>query len=185
MRHDERIRGILGGPVEAVVIHGGTRQVVSVAEHNLTMYAGGDILGRLLAGQSEYAIGAMYFEFTNGVPATPSFDETEGVEYYAGLVDPQDYVRVPLAISPSLAGSDGNYSSNKVTFFAMTTAVVGENGVGFTSGDGSQVIGGALVATPTADKADDIVYARFYFGSPVAVGATGDFGIQWTTQVVV
>ena len=145
-----------------------------VAEtHNLDMYAGYDVVGRAMAGYSNYYVNTFYFEFTNvgagGVVPNPRpvFSGDDDITYYTGLAANYDYLRVPISIAPDLQASTADYTSNQVEFFATSSGnTSGENGEDFGSGALvlSTVYGLALVCAPDpSDKLQDIIVARAYF----------------------
>lgn len=137
----------------------------------------------------DYRVRALLLEFENvGAPATPAsiptFDETDTIDYYLALNGSsiRDYVRIPFATSSVSLDVDPNYASlaedrpNRVTIRAATAAVVGHNGLPFTNGANSKIVGAALVATPYPDDATrDIVFARMYYtvGQQTIRPATG------------
>lgn len=162
-----------------------------VAEtHNLDMYAGYDVIGRAMAGYSNYYINYFYFEYVNvaaiPVPAVPSFNRTAGIEYYTGLGANQDYLRVPISITPNLQATSSSYDNNQVEFFATSSGfTAGEGGTAFTAAQQSTVNGIALVCSPdTSDSSQDIVCARAYFdpGDEILLIANQNIGITHTTQ---
>lgn len=152
---------------------------------NLQMNEGSDILGRLLAGYTEYIPNAIYLEYQNGGVAptiTPTRDE--GRAYYAGLEghSTRDYLRVPIVFRPSLSASSASFSSNKVTFTVMSVDQAGEGGKGFSNLDGSQVYGLALVsALDMTDRTRDLVFARGYFAA-LEKGDTTQVSVTWSYE---
>ena len=133
----------------AVLFH--KREDIFVKE-NLVLYGGSDIVAQVLAGEVEYKINAMFFEFENGSPgavAIPSFDRTGGLTYYRALLNPKDYLRVPMSINASIISSNALlYDGNQVTFFSLTSGTLGALGRTFNAAAGSTVYGVGLVATP-------------------------------------
>ena len=157
---------------------------------NLRTISSNQVLARILAGQREYRIGGIYFEYENtaGAPAAPAFDKTTTVEDFHNLVAPKDYVRAPLTAQPvlqtgdSLATGDA-VEDNRAVFFAQAIADEGENGVGFTAGDDSKIVSVGLVAMPVADDpTQDLLYARFALSTPFAKVAGQNPGVTWTTE---
>lgn len=153
---------------------------------NLFLNEGADIVGRLLAGQTEYLVTTAYIEFQNGgtPPAiTPTVDG--GRLYYAGLEASglglnRDYLRVPLVFRPTVAGSDAQYQSNRVVFNVLSTGTTGVSGLPFSAEAESQVYGAALVATPDpSDRTMDLVLARFYPDEPLAKTPGGQVQLVW------
>jgi len=137
--------------------------------HNLILYNGADILGRLLAGQSSYAVNMLYLEFQNtvGVITPPVVSRADGIAYYNGLsASPDtDFLRLPLLVDPSVDASSADYESNQATFFAESEGTTGFFGKAFSQGASSFVFGAALVAAPDpADQSKDVVFSRVYLG---------------------
>jgi hypothetical protein len=145
-------------------------------------------------GDVSYKINRMYVEFENvATPATPvsvpSFSNTEGRDYYANLVAPKDYLRVPLLGDPTLgivpgyeayftAGVDGN----QLTFLAQTEGSVGMNGTTFSNGLNSKVYGIALVSAPSdSDETQDVIINRDYYlvADQQVKPASGQLTISW------
>lgn len=172
-------------------ITGKNEPVITVP--NLILYGGADVLAKLLAGNSEYKINAMYLEFINLPDPTdpvtpPSFDRTGGRDYYDGLVSSldTDFIRVPLSSIPLLQATTSDYSNNQATFFALSSGSVGFHGRTFSSASNSAVYGAALVVTPGgSDQTEDIVYARVYSGiDKILKEANREIGVTWVTQFV-
>lgn len=183
MRNTSSIPSFFGGPVEVGYVQedSGLWVPLESAPKNLTMYKGSDLVVRSLAGQAEYAIQYMYFEFTNGsIPSvTPAKDDT--VSYFTGLDGiNKDYIRVPLAVSPSFDTTDSDlYDGNIVRFIGVTDGTAGIKGLTFSQSASSQVYGGALVASPTGDISSDIVFSRFYFATARPKLDGTQLGIKW------
>lgn len=170
-------RQAFGGPVTAFHLDERTGQPAPnshIKHRNTILYAGADIMGKLLGGQSNYRIGAMYFEFCKSTTTySPGSVARTQSDYFQSLLANgsanTDFLRVPLDVTPAWTASDdsGNFATNVVRFFAQTGDNVGErqliNSNGLTFDVGDIVVGGALVATPTASITDDVVYAQFYF----------------------
>ncbi len=162
---------------------------------NTVLFSGADIMARVVSGDSEFKISAMYFEYENlAVPSdpivAPAFDRSGGLAYYQGLSNPKDYLRVPIDIGVSLMSSDAAlYDNNQATFFALTGGTVGVNGRPFTAAANSTVYGVALAATPVlADPTQDVVFSRAYF--PDSGGGENKFlkevgtaiGVDWAIR---
>ena len=186
MHMNELIQLPFGGPISIGYVDDITKEwrPLQSKDHNLILYGAADILAKLAMGNLDYVISAMYFEFTNGVvPTITNTDRSINVDYYTGLADPKSYIRSAIDSTPALSSSDDElFTANITTYFAATAGTTGENSVAFNQGAGSSVYGGALVATPTSDKADDIVFARFYFSTPVTKVNGSQIGIKWSVQ---
>lgn len=129
-------------------------------------------------GDRAYRLAGMYIEFENmsdDVTAVtpPSFERTEGIEYYAGLADSlvRDYLRVPLLLTPDVDVVSGDEAlfpdpllGNLLRVQAITSGTAGVHGRTFSAAEHSRVFGIAIVATPVfADPTRDLVFARGYF----------------------
>ena len=153
--------------------------------HNIVVYEGIDLLGALLVGTGT-AINTMYMEFQNG-GATPTVDPdpADGRSYYAALdsgLSARDYLRLPLAATPTLSSSDASkFETNKATFFGMSTgSTAGRGGHVFSAAAVSNVYGVALVAAPDPDDASqDIVFSRSYDFTPKQKQVNEEISIQW------
>ena len=164
-----------------------------ITQENLILYGGSDIVARLLGGDDEFKIQAMFCEYENMADpldpiVPPAFDREGGLLYYSSLLPPRDYVRVPITISPSILSSDeALYAGNQVTFFALTNSNEGINGLPFNAASNSTVYGVALAATPSVeDPTQDVVFARAYFTPPdnkflKEVGH--EIGIDWSIRI--
>lgn len=177
---------IVGGPIDIGYVDEKTGLWTPVInkDRNLIFYAGSDILGHLLRGDSTYAVTKMYLEFSNTTPSPPTnTNRAQAISYYTGLSDPVDYVRVNIDSTPTLGDSSGigTYASNLVTFFGVTAGTTGVNGTAFSQGAGSKVYGGALIASPTGLIGSDIIFARFYAtsGNWVSKLNSTQIGIKW------
>lgn len=160
-----------------------------VVGENLVTYQGADIIARLLAGQANYRIARFWFEFENSsTPTTPSpgrADTAQSVR--AEATAPRDIVRGMLAAQPLLSPSGPEYTGNQGTYHAITaTGAAGEiNSLSFEAADNSHIIAMCLVASPTGPSInDDLVYARYALGTPLAVGAAGQVAATWMTEAV-
>lgn len=153
----------------------GSSRILRAVHKNQIAYSWGHIACQTLGlGKREYRIGAMYFEFdNNGLPVgAPSFDRSEGIEYYENLqfVGGRDFLRIPLRQAPTIGIEPGfeefftdGVDGNLLTVAAQTMGTEGIHGTPFSNGDNSGVIGCAMVATPDlADRTKDIVLARAY-----------------------
>jgi hypothetical protein len=153
---------------------------------NLVTYQGADIVARLLAGQGNYRIARMWFEFDNGGPAVPLPARADtAASVIAATTGTRDIVRGALVSQPLLASSGPDYAGNRGTYHAVTPAgAVGEvNANGFSAGDGSQIIALCLVASPLGPLiTDDLVYARYALPSALAVGTSGQVAATWMTE---
>jgi hypothetical protein len=161
-----------------------------IERENLVLYGGADILAKLLSGDPKYAINTMYLEFINlanpadPVPA-PTFDRSGGVTYYTGLTGTQDFLRVPLVVTPIIDSSDtGLYAGNRVTFFGVSEGMSGFHGLPFNSAVNSAVYGAGLVAAPSiTDQSNDVVFSRVYTGIDKVLKESGfEIGVTWTIQ---
>jgi len=135
------------------------------------MAEGARILANMMIpGNEKFIPREMYVEFKNVVSPSdavtvPSFAFTDGVDYYAGLSDPLDYLRVPLGfLAPS--ASDDDYVDNILSMIGNPGdggQTVGVNGLSFSSGSNSKIYGGAVVAILNPnDRSQDLQLCRFY-----------------------
>jgi hypothetical protein len=165
--------------------------------HNQIQWSWGEIACKLFGdGLPEYKIGGMYIEFENvassGDTVTPpSFDRSEGIEYYSELSASatRDFLRVQLISSPKsslISGYEGSSTSvNQLTFFAQTSGSIGIHGKTFSAAANSKVFGLALVAMPKwEDRTKDLVFAREYYptANQVLKQASSQIGVSWTEQ---
>jgi len=162
----------------------------SLRGFNLRTIEGNEILARLAAGQEEYKIAGVYFEYENnaGVPAIPGFDKTTDVDYFHSLSNPNDFVRAPLVSAPVLSTGDSlatgdAVNNNRASFFALAIADEGDNGLDFTAAADSKITTVGLVATPVSgDRTQDLLYARFGLSTPFAKVAGQNPGVTWTAE---
>lgn len=157
---------------------------------NLVMYDWATVAAKLLAGDLDYKLATMYFEFRNlDDPDTdvdaPSYGRGDGIAYYEGLSDSADtdYVRVPLTAVTVTSANTTRYPGGNVTnAIAQTSGVTGVNGKSFSDTVNSKVFGGALVASPDPNDASrDLIVSRFYFpaGSQLPKLAGSQLGLNW------
>lgn len=162
------------------------------------LHGWGWIAARLFGeGDPTFRLNAMYIEFENvaspGDPAAvPDVDPAAGREYYEALGGGRDYLRVKTRGRPDVtteAGFEaamsaiGDEAGNVLTFYAETAGTVGLNGLPFSDGDNSVVVGVALVAAPDwADRTQDVVFARGYYdvADQVPKEAGRQVGVSWT-----
>ncbi len=156
---------------------------------NLYMYGGADVAAKVVSGQANYKLGAMYLEFENqavpGPITPPVYTRADGIDYYTALSGVRDYLRIPLTITPTYETSDAvKYDSNVVSFFAVSAGLVGMHGLPFDTASGSAVFGGALVATPDISiPANDLVWSRAYWADRAEYKQPNhQIGIHWTLR---
>lgn len=156
-----------------------------VESHNLVTYSGGDIIAQLLAGNGQYRISHMYFAFENtaGVPSpTPAVTRADTAGYFHNLIAPQDFMRATVLNPVTLTAADGNHQFNRATFSAIATGITGVNGVSFGALNDSKVFSIGLIAAPTVDYLDDLLYARFLLPVALPVVGTGQVSATWATE---
>jgi len=141
-----------------------------VAQPNIIPFQGADILAKLISGDLDWKIGAMFFEFENtaGAPVIPSPQRSEDISYYLSdlqLEATKDYLRIPLVVPPAVTASSSSYAGNQATFFAITTGMAGIHGKVFDQSVNSKVYGVALAATPdVTEYTQDKLFSRSYDG---------------------
>lgn len=157
---------------------------------NLVLYDWSTIASKLITGANEYRINAMYIEFRNmaspsDVADAPTYDRSNGIDYYNNLVESSDtdYLRVQLTAS-TLSSSDTSKFplGNVATFFAQTAGTTGVHGKTFSDTVNSKVFGAALVSCPDFEDATlDLVCSRFYFTGIKQQGklSTSQIGVTW------
>ena len=153
---------------------------------NTILFTGADIVARCLAGDTDYRINAMYFEYKNlaasGDPITaPSYDRSDASSYYASLAGTSDtdIVRANLMTGATYQSSGSDYNGNIVSFVAMTEVGQGYYGKAFSATTNSEVYGAALVAAPAInDITRDIIFSRVYFPQ-IAKQPNQQIGIRW------
>lgn len=165
--------------------------------HNQIQWTWGEIACKLFGeGSSEYKISSMYIEFENvaspgDTVTAPSFDRSDGIEYYSSLSasSDRDYLRVQLISNPKaslISGYEGaSLNVNQLTFYAQSSGSLGVHGKTFSAGANSTVFGLALVATPKwEDRTKDLIFAREYYpvGQQVLKQASSQVGVSWTEQ---
>lgn len=149
----------------------------------------------LFAGEADYRIRGMYFEFENvttpGDAVTlPTIDVNEGVSHYTGLSasSDRDFIRTALIGRPTVsveAGYEDYFSGsvgNLLTCYAQTVGTEGIHGKPFTNAANSTIFGAALIAAPVwADRTRDLVIARAYFAAAdqLLKEASGQIGLEW------
>lgn len=123
-------------------------------------------------GDRRYKLSAVYIEYENtaspGDPVTPpSFDKSEGVEYYSALSgsSDRDYLRLPVSgVAARLADGFEGADENVIDFTAITEGTVGVHGKPFSAAANSTIFGVALVAAPDwDDPSADLVFGRAYY----------------------
>lgn len=165
--------------------------------HNQIQWSWGEIACKLFGdGLSEYKISGMYIEFENvaspgDTVTAPSFDRSEGIEYYSSLsASPsRDFLRVQLISSPKASLITGYEESavnvNQLTFYAQSSGSLGIHGKTFSVAANSTVFGLALVAMPKwEDRTKDLIFAREYYPTAYQVlkQASSQIGVSWTEQ---
>ena len=179
MNRDMRSEGF---PVLRVVdIH--TGKVIRMQRcRNTTCYEGADILGRIMAGQTNYIPSVMYFEFENGGSFPAKTADREGRSYYAAVEASatRDYLRVPIVRTPDLSAQNASFATNVVTWYCQNSVTLGQGGKVFSEAALSTVYGLALVAAPDPDdRTEDLVYAKSYDFTAEAKDANHQLSATW------
>lgn len=187
----------VSGIINTYVINDNGVWVPKSKFHNQIQWTWGEIACKLFGeGRAEYKIGGMYIEFENtaspgDVVTPPSFDRSEGLEYYSALSASasRDYLRVQLISSPKAAlitgYEDASVNVNQLTFFAQSSGSVGVHGKTFSAAANSTVFGVALVAMPKwQDSSQDLIFAREYYptAQQILKQASSQIGVSWTEQ---
>ena len=159
---------------------------------NQIQWGWGEIACHLFGdGNKNYKINAMYIEFENTamIPSTPSYQRSEGVEYYENLTlsATKDFLRVPLIAAPAkgLASGYSNLNFNQLTFIAQTAGTQGVHSKTFSDTVNSKVYGLALVAAPVwNDRTQDLIFARKYYATADQVMklASSQIGVSWVEK---
>jgi hypothetical protein len=160
---------------------------------NTMLYTWGNVIARCCGmGDIRYKISYTYLEFENnqGTISVPSFDRSDGIDYYMGLSSSpvRDYLRVPVTSCPDIVVAPGYEEfltpdqGNMCTFYAQSQTGVGVHGRPFSDGVHSKVFGVALAAGPVPnDPSQDVVFARSYYdpANQVPKVPSGQIGIQY------
>lgn len=170
------------------------------SQPNQIQYSWGHIAARQLgfrrqAGRPDYHISAMYLEFENlaspsNTVTVPSFTRDLGLDYFNELLDSatRDFLRAPMRLEPTLGISAGfepyftdGVDGNQLTFFVQSAGVTGVHGKTFSHSVNSKIYAATLVATPTGDRTQDVVFARITFSgaSQVTKEASSQIGVSW------
>jgi hypothetical protein len=164
-----------------------------LATPNMLMYTWGFIASRCIGvGDPKYRVSLAYLEFENNpVPISiPSYDRTDGLQYYMDLAGNgyRDYLRVPIRPQPDIVVAPGFEEfltpdqGNCCIFYAQSQGSQGVHGVPFSDGVNSVVFGIALAASPVPnDPSQDVVFARSYYAveNQVPKVPSGQIGIQY------
>lgn len=175
---------IFGGPVKLGYIDNETGLWTPkvIAPKNLIMYGADDILGKLIAGDTNYLINTVYFEFSNndeGSLPTPTATKDNGQSYYNALTGVQlDFIRTTISTTGTTTATDADHESNKSTLLAVASGSAGVKGLSFSTD--SFVLGAALVASPTGSFSGDVVFSRIYFDTPLPKLNNSQIGIEWS-----
>jgi len=144
------------GQFEIAYVHANGLRVPIRRMRNTILYSGYDLLAAMVSGET--CINGLYLEYTNGAPVDPTpIAATRTRTYYTGLVAPNGYCRLATLSTPTLSASGVLYSSNVVTFEAITD---GTSAGGAAIVDGStQFFTTALIAMPDVlTPASDLLY---------------------------
>lgn len=165
-----------------------------LATPNTLLYTWGYITSRCIGlGDMRYKVSLAYLEFENSQNETieiPSFDRTDGLQYYMNLAGNgyRDYLRVPIMPQPTIVVAPGFEEflppdqGNCCIFYAQSQGPKGVHGVPFSDGAGSVVFGIALAAAPVPnDASQDILFSRSYYSpeNQVPKVPSGQIGVQY------
>lgn len=153
---------------------------------NLVTKQGADVIAGLLAGQADYRIAAIWFEYSNAVgPAAiaPARADTAASVMAAATVPAHRDIKQGLLVAPPvLAPSAAGYAGNKGTYHALTSGADGLlHGSSVPFGTGSTIIGVSLVALTAAGP---LVYARAAVSPVLPVGSSGQVASAWSTEII-
>lgn len=171
-----------------------------VRGRNTYLYTGSFIAARCIGlGDATFKVGTMYMEFKNAAPpiSVPTVNRADTIAYYNSLVNPSDYLRVPIVFTPTISVVTGNEAffdtslgeGDRLTFFAQSSGSTGVLGRTFSDAVSSTVIGVALAATPVpADRTKDYLLSRGYLPTaPSNLQKTklpnSQIGITWTLDL--
>lgn len=175
------------------------KMVPLFSQDNQIQYSWAYIVAKCVGhGDPTYKIGGMYMEYKNvTLPgdsvAVPAYTRGDGLSYYNGLANPQDFLRIPLSSLPSITIQSGYEpyftapEGNVMSFFAQTAGTAGVLGRPFSDANNSKVFGVALVATPNwADRTKDVIFARTYFqvAQQQLKLAGSQIGVTWTIPLL-
>jgi hypothetical protein len=160
---------------------------------NTLLYTWGYVVARCVGmGDKQYRVSVAYLEFENnaGTVSVPSFDRSDGLQYYMDLSSSQvrDYLRVPVTQYPDIVVAPGfeEYltpdQGNCCIFHAASQGMTGVHGIPFSDGVHSTVFGIALAAAPVDnDPSQDVLFARSYYdpSNQVPKVPSGQIGIQY------
>ncbi len=192
------------GHIIAGYQHPVSKKFMPVLEQkNLVMYEAADILALLLAGNGEYRVNHMYFQYenTNGaVSVTPTLSRDLGRGSFNSIdgSDDQDWLRLPIAAEPILGkypDTTSNYEGNAVTFVATSALSSTQEGESpthnpFGPGDGgsiapSKIFSLALVASPVpSDSTQDKIFSRINLTTPFTVVAGLHVSVYWIIRFI-
>lgn len=191
MRLDQ-IKNQCAGRVRALEVSNTGYRPTTKFKSNTIVYSWSEILSELLSkGNTKYRISGMYLEFANvaspgDIVSVPTYDRTRDIDYYSDLAlsSDLDYLRVPLtAVTTS---DSGDLVSNVLTFFAMSSGVVGIHGKPFSAANNSVIYGGALVAMPEAgDASQDKIFSTMYLATDEqqAKSPNSQIGLEWQIEI--
>ena len=163
----------------------GGREIELSVQENLVLFSAADINAQLLAGNVEFKVSGMYFEFINGLSPgsqsipSPVFDRTRSISYYTSLLDPQGYSRVPIVANPKLSSTLATFQSNRVTFVAVTDGTSEPSGAALIADD-SIFYSVALVSIVNFnDKTQDVLFSVVNLTTSRQHISGIEFGIRW------
>lgn len=175
---------ICRGEIELFTVRDGVEHTVS--KKNTVVNTGLDILGMALAG--ERFVNGVYFAYDNADPAyvdpTPAVDRVAAF-YHDDGGGTRNFIRAGTLARPSYGSTAPEYTSNKVTFVALTSGGGVLPGAGNVLTDGqSRFYGAGLVVLDPLSYTGDVLFSAVSFNDlgpaffEKIVGA--QFGIRWT-----
>lgn len=157
-------------------------------EDAVIQYEGFDALGKIMSGDVDGHINAMYFMVdTSGTGvARDVSDRLMTASDFRALTGDHDFVRVPLSRGSLSAetSAGGTYSSNKITFVGVLS-LGAEGELGKTIQAGDKIEAAALVIAPAwSDNTQDLLYAAWAPTAPVDMPASGGYALSWPVRFV-
>jgi len=159
----------------------------SVVGFNLVTYAGGDIIAQLLAGNPQYKVSHIAFEYENnaGAVTEAAAARTNSVaSQLTALTGIRDYLRAPLSSIPILSAGDVNHTANVATFIATSTATAGIHSVAFGPASNSKIYAVSLLAAPTGVVGGDVMFARYILATVLPSVGSGQVNATWSVAAI-
>lgn len=149
-----------------------------IDKKNTIMYAGADILAKLVGGNSNYKISHLYLGYSLSPPTSQNVDKADPK---FPVNDGNGCLRIPIVLPVIFSTDDISYQNNIVLFTCIINnpSIYKMPGSVDLTEDCSFYTAGLVAATIANNILGDRVFAQLYFPSPLAYDPSINLAVTW------